>query len=120
MLPDFRFVIGAVLATSVLAVTALGLFTATRLTPQGKSGPLETSRNLAFDDRSDWNQFYDPESTRRFEELMRKSDPSAQPTAAPPTDAVPPASSASEIAATPSAEVPAPAADPDTTEFPSS
>ncbi len=84
MLPDLRFAIGAILATSMLAVTTLGLFTATRLTHQAKPGPLETSRNLAFDDRSDWNQFYDPESARRFEELARKSDGSAQPAADPP------------------------------------
>ena len=74
MLPDFRFVIGAVLAAAVLAVTALGLLTAARVTHQTKSGPLETSRNLVFDDRSDWNQFYDPDSARRFGELARKAD----------------------------------------------
>jgi hypothetical protein len=119
MLPDLRFAIGAILATSVLAVTALGLFTATRLTHQAKPGPLETSRNLAFDDRSDWNQFYDPESARRFEELARKSDGSAQPAADPPADAAPAASAASEIAATPPTDLPAPAADLDSTEFPS-
>lgn len=74
MLPDFRFVIGAVLAAAVLGVTALGLLTAARVTHQTKLGPFETSRNLVFDDSSDWNQFYDPDSARRFGELARKVD----------------------------------------------
>jgi hypothetical protein len=74
MLPDFRFVIGAVLALAVLATTAFGMLVAVRATHQTKAGPLEVSRNLAFDDRADWNQFYDPDSGRRFEELARKSD----------------------------------------------
>src|SRR6266545_4243436 len=120
MLPDFRFVIGAVLASSVLAVAALGVLTAARLTHQVKGGPLEPSRSLAFDDRSDWNQFYDPDNARRFEELARKSDAPAQRAA----ETTPAASTASEIAApppdaSPSADLAAPAAaDPTPTEPP--
>src|SRR5262247_3564599 len=106
MLPNFRFVIGAVLATMVLAVAALGLFTATRLTHQAKVGPLETARNLAFDDRSDWNQFYDPENARRFEELARRSDTSAQQSANAPAEAAPPAGAAAAIVAPPSDAAP--------------
>ena len=93
MLPDFRFVIGAVLAAAVLGVTALGLLTAARVTHQTKLGPFETSRNLVFDDSSDWNQFYDPDSARRFGELARKADateastqPAAEVPAQPATD----------------------------------
>ncbi len=93
MLPDFRFVIGAVLAAAMLAVTALGLLTAARVTHQTKLGPFETSRNLVFDDSSDWNQFYDPDSARRFGELARKADtpgastqPAAEVPAQPATD----------------------------------
>jgi len=52
MLPDFRFVIGAVLATVVLGVTSFGLLAAARLTYQGKAGPFEASRNAPFDDRA--------------------------------------------------------------------
>ena len=52
MLPDFRFVIGALLATIVLGVTSFGLLAAVRLTHQGKIGPLvrstsEVSRRVA-------------------------------------------------------------------------
>src|SRR5215470_3073734 len=84
MLPDFRFVIGAVLAIAVLGTTAFGMLVAMRATHQTKAGPLEVSRNLAFDDRADWNQFYDPDSGRRFEELARRSDaPPARPPHAP-------------------------------------
>src|SRR5216683_427940 len=86
MLPDFRFVIGAVLAMAVLGTTAFGMLVAVRATHQTKAGPLEVSRNLAFDDRADWNQFYDPDSGRRFEELARKPDvppPPARPLQAP-------------------------------------
>jgi len=74
MLPDFRFVIGAVLATAFLGVTCIGLFATVRLAHQAKIGPLEASRALAFGDGADWNQFADPDSVRRFEELARKAD----------------------------------------------
>jgi hypothetical protein len=67
MLPGLRFVIGAVLATAMLAVVSVGLFKTVKLEPQ-------TSRSLGFHERADWNQFYDPEALRRFEELAGKSD----------------------------------------------
>jgi hypothetical protein len=101
MLSNLRFVIGAVLVAAALAVIVPALFTSNRLTHQAKVGPLETSRNLPFDDRSDWNQFYDPESTRRFEELARKPDASTQQAGNGPADAAPAASTDSEVAALP-------------------
>ena len=69
MLPDFRFVIGAILATAFLGVMSVGLFATVRHTHQAKVGPLEASRTLAFGDRADWNQFADPDAARRFDEL---------------------------------------------------
>ena len=81
MLPNFRFVIGAVLATALLAVTALGLFASVRTSHQTNAGPLESSRNLVFDDRTVWNQFNDPEAARRFMELMRRVGPTETPPA---------------------------------------
>jgi len=75
MLPVFRFVIGATLAVVVLAVTSFGLFMAVHVAHQPKVGPLEASRSPVFDDRADWNQFYDPAVARRFEERARKADP---------------------------------------------
>jgi hypothetical protein len=101
MLPDFRFVIGAVLATVVLGVTSFGLLAAVRLTHHGKVGPLESSRHVAFDDRADWNQFNDPDSARRFEELAHKSDAAdaaAERAAARPVDLVQPVAAADVVA----------------------
>jgi hypothetical protein len=73
MLPYVRFVLGAALALSVLGAATLGLFASVRIAQQAKVGPLESSRSTPFDDRADWNQFNDPEATRRFEELTRKA-----------------------------------------------
>src|SRR5262245_22088928 len=70
-MPDFRFVVGAMLATAVIAVTSIGLIAATRLAHHTKVGPLETARGMGFDDGVDWNQFQDPDAARRFE-LARK------------------------------------------------
>ncbi len=77
MLPDFRFAIGALLAVAVLGVASVGLLTAARLTGQVKVGPLQASRNVAFADRPDWNQFYHPDSARRFDELVRRHEQTA-------------------------------------------
>src|SRR5262249_25543589 len=73
MLANLRFVLGATLAAALLAVTTLGLVATARMTHQTKVGPLESSRSVAFDDRTDWNQFNDPDGARRFEELTRKA-----------------------------------------------
>jgi DamX protein len=48
MIPDLRFVIGAVLATALLGVTAFGLGAAVHIAHQSKVGPLEASRMLAY------------------------------------------------------------------------
>jgi hypothetical protein len=74
MLPDFRFLFGALLATGMLGVAGFGLATAVRLSHEARVGPMEASRSLAFDERADWNQFSDPELARRFEQLARQSD----------------------------------------------
>src|SRR3954471_15263549 len=74
MLPDFRFVLGAVLAMTVLGVTSFGLVAAARLTHQGKVAPLEPAPSTAFNDRPNWNQFNDAESARRCDDLARKAD----------------------------------------------
>jgi hypothetical protein len=74
MLPDFRFVIGAILALIVLGVAALGLTTAARLSHEAKVGPPEATRSVAFDERADWNQFSDPSLARRFDVLARQPE----------------------------------------------
>jgi hypothetical protein len=70
-MPDLRFILGAVLATALLAVTALGIAATLRLAQHARHGPLQNSGSLAYSDASDWNQFIDPTAARRFDELMR-------------------------------------------------
>jgi hypothetical protein len=48
MIPDLRFVIGAVMATALLGVTLFGLAAAMHISHQSKLSPLEASRLLAF------------------------------------------------------------------------
>ena len=48
MIPDLRFVIGAVMATALLGVTLFGLAAAMHISHQSKLGPLEASRLLAY------------------------------------------------------------------------
>lgn len=74
MLPDFRFLIGAVLATGMLSVAGFGLVTAVRLSHEARVGPSDSSQSLAFNDRADWNQFSDPELARRFELLGHQAE----------------------------------------------
>ena len=71
MLPNLRFTVGAMLATALLVVTAFGIAATLRLAREAKTGPLETSRSLAYTDQTDWNQFTDPTAVRRYEEAMR-------------------------------------------------
>jgi hypothetical protein len=48
MIPDLRFVIGAVMATALLGVTLFGLAAAMHISHQSKLSPLEASRLLAY------------------------------------------------------------------------
>src|SRR5580704_5848589 len=73
MLPDFRFVLGAILAITLLAVAGLGLVTSVRLVQEARINPIEDARSLAFAGQAQWNQFYDPEGTRRFEDWGGKA-----------------------------------------------
>jgi hypothetical protein len=74
MLPDSRFVLGAILAIALLAVAGLGLVTSVQLVHQARMGPLEDSRSLAYAGHAEWNQFYDPDGARRFEGLAGKTE----------------------------------------------
>ena len=95
MLPDFRFVIGALLAIAVLGIAGFGLAVSVKLVHQAQLSPLEESRSLAFAGRAEWNQFYEPERTRRIEGMMPAADepvittPSMPSVAAPSEDAPP-------------------------------
>ena len=48
MLPDLRFVIGAVIATALSGVTLFGLAATIHISHQSRVGPLEASRMLAY------------------------------------------------------------------------
>jgi hypothetical protein len=69
MLPDFRFVLGAILAIALPAVAGLGLVTSVKLAQEARMNPIEDARSLAFAGHAQWNQFYDPDGARRFEGL---------------------------------------------------
>ncbi len=77
MLPDFRFVLGAILAIALLAVAGLGLVTSVKLAQEARMNPIEDARSLAFAGHAQWNQFYDPDGARRFEGLEGK-DPATE------------------------------------------
>jgi hypothetical protein len=100
---DLRFIFGAVLAVVVLGVTSVGLIATARFAQVTKVGPLESSRNFAFDDRADWNPFYDHESARRFEELARRytAAQTARETPAPASPVEVPASERAAVAPAP-------------------
>ena len=92
MLPDFRFVLGAILALTMLAVGGLGLVTSVRLVREAHMAPLDESRSLAFAGHAEWNQFYDPDAARRYEALAGKTEaPVAEARLEPPAETpVPP------------------------------
>jgi len=83
MLPDLRFALGAVLALAVLGVAGLGVVTSVRLAREARIAPLNDSRSLAYAGQAELNQFYDPDSARRFG-ASRGSSESALP--APPRE----------------------------------
>ncbi len=74
MLPDLRFVLGALMVIALTGMIGVGLFVSARLFHQAKIGPLESRRNLAFTDSAEWNQFYDAGSVRRFVGLARQGE----------------------------------------------
>lgn len=74
MLPDLRFIFGALMVLAVTGMIGAGLFISARLFNQAKTGPLESRRNLAFTDSAEWNQFYEPGSVRRFVGFARQGD----------------------------------------------
>jgi hypothetical protein len=101
---------------SLLAVVCLSLVAAVYVIHQGKKGPLELSRNLPFDNQSDWNQFYDPESARRFAAFAHRASEEAREAADVAADAMQPATAAAGVdvrhrfpaAKSPAPESPAP------------
>jgi hypothetical protein len=65
MLADLRFVLGAVLAVTLLAVMGLGVVTSVALIREAHVRPIEDSRSLAYAGPLGRNEFYDPDVTWR-------------------------------------------------------
>jgi hypothetical protein len=56
MLSDLRFVIGAILATAVLAVSSFALYATVKVMQQAKQGVIASSRSPPFDAGADWHR----------------------------------------------------------------
>ena len=107
MLPDLRFLVGAVLATALLAVAGLGLLSAVKIAQQARISPLEASRSLAFAPEQHRPPL--PDTTPRFG-MSLPDDPFANlPRGTAPDVLAAPAIVASEIIAAPEVVAQAPA-----------
>lgn len=76
MLADLRFVLGAILAVTLLAVTGLGVVASVALMREAHVRPIEDSRSLAYAGPSGHNAFYDPDGPWR---MARDSAPTMEP-----------------------------------------
>jgi hypothetical protein len=118
MLPDLRFLIGAVLASTLLGLTVFSLATAIHLSHRSKLGPVETSRLLAYTPDGGYRIVDVP--ARRFDNPFANIpvDPNPVPLQQPPRQSADPADApatqTAAAAAQPSASPEPPAADPDT------
>jgi hypothetical protein len=74
MLSDFRFVFGAIMATTVLGVATFGVVVSLRLAREAHVAPIEGSRPLAYTKPGDWNHFYDAAGVKFGVGLMRGSE----------------------------------------------
>jgi hypothetical protein len=94
MIPDLRFIIGAVTAAALMGVTLFGFVATVHIAQQSKVGPLEASRLLAYTS-DDWNRIEALQAARRFGAASPRAEPSdsalLEPPAAPsPEPAAPP------------------------------
>ena len=101
MLPDLRFVFGALITLALMGMVAVGLFVSTRLSLQANVGPLEASRTSVFTDSIEWNQFYDAGSVRRFVGLSPRGEARETAVAPPEHRTEPQTGAPSAIAVTP-------------------
>lgn len=111
MLPDLRFLIGAMLATALLGVTLFGLAAAMHISHQSKVGPLEASRMLAYTPDGQHRIFDVP--ARRLDSPFANipADPNPVPLQQPTAAAAPPVQTAAAAQPAPIAE-PIPATQP--------
>jgi hypothetical protein len=67
MLPAFRFMLGAALATLLLVLTVFGLAATVRLAQETKASPVEAARALAYATPAGWGEIYSDEGRRLSE-----------------------------------------------------
>ena len=117
MLAGFRFVLGAILAVTMLAVAGLGVVTSVALMRETHIAPGEDSRSLAYAGPATWHEFYDPDAVRRFEGGGRNSalEPPVPPARSldtdPPTEIIEDKEHTTEAPVVPAAVAAAPAVD---------
>ena len=87
MLADLRFVLGAVLAVTLLAVMGLGVVTSVALMREAHVRPIEDSRSLAYAGPLGRNEFYDPDDTWRSAPAVTPAAQIEAPAAVAPTEA---------------------------------
>jgi hypothetical protein len=102
MRPDFRFILGAILAIALLAVAGLGLVASVRLMQEARISPIGDARSLAFAGGAGSNRFFDPEGARRFEGLAGPTeDPLAEARLEAPAESAATAPAAERVASAP-------------------
>lgn len=111
MLPDLRFLIGAVLATALLGVTLFGLAAAMHISQQSKISPIEASRMLAYTPGGQHRIFDVPARRTDSPFLNIPAGPNPVPLQQPAAPSMPPAQTAA-------AALPAPKAVPTATAQP--
>jgi hypothetical protein len=67
MLPAFRFMLGAALATLLLSLTVFGLAATLRLAQETKLSRPEPARALAYASPTGWKEFNEPDAARQIE-----------------------------------------------------
>lgn len=111
MIPDLRFVVGAVIATALLGVTLFGLAAAMHISHQSKISPLEASRLLAYAPESRHRIFDIPAPRLDSPFANIPADPNPVPLQQPSEPAEPPQQTAATAQPAPDAQA-SPAAQP--------
>jgi hypothetical protein len=108
MLPDFRFLLGAVLAFSVIAVAGVGLVASARLVHEAHLAPIDDARSLAYAGRPEAPPRYIPPLVSRDEgasaAVVDEKPKPAEPPLADPPPSMEAASATTPIAPAPPAE----------------
>jgi hypothetical protein len=111
MIPDLRFVVGAVIATALLGVMLFGLAAAMHISHQSKISPLEASRLLAYTPESRHRIFDVPAPRLDSPFANIPADPNPVPLQQPAEPAAVPLQTAATAQPTPDAQPPASDAD---------